>query len=175
MKDLLIASLTKPSRKRGKSKKSSWSTRVMKRQKIIRSLLWQTLSRQAFEDLKPTLRFCLWATANREIYSELEQSLGHRNKYLLTQCRPGDGYHAWTLIELRYVERSSASKSTFLKQIMSLRFIDTGTAGAPASIRTFIDKLQHLNSLYAQTNQGVGIPDDIMKTKILELPRVHAG
>ena len=56
---------------------------------------------------------------------------------------------------------------------MSLRFIDTGTSGAPASIRTFIDKLQHLNSLYAQTNDGEGIPDGIMKTKILELPRSY--
>ena len=151
-------------------KKRTLAQRLVDRQKEVAYLCQVALSREAFLSLKQSLQRVLWATANTRAYTELELALTSKHQYLMGLTPIGDGLAGWTCLLQRFVEQSAASKSQYLMDLMNLKFESTGTASAPASMRTFAARLQQLDALYAQSNGGNHLAPEMMRLKLKDLP-----
>ncbi len=56
---------------------------------------------------------------------------------------------------------------------MKMEMRATGTRDTPANMMTYYDKLIELNAKYKLANSGVGVDNEILRTKLLQLPEAY--
>mgnify|MGYP006903296763 FL=1 len=160
----------KRSKEKKKRRREKSFSRIASQQKQVREMLKSPMAPELFHQLQPSVQAALWLAGNSELYDIMATTLGHKSKAIIALCPIGDGLKAWQLIELRWVECSAGSQAVCLNKILQLNFSATGTNGQRASIMSYVDRLQYLDSMYMQSNGGQGIDASLMRVKLLSLP-----
>ena len=145
----------------------------VEKMKFVREMSKSGMSREAFLALDNELQRLLWEHCNDIIWSMIIRSLGRKHRHIVGRVADGDGVGAYECIVLLGNDRSAGAKSSILSELMSLQMRSTGSAEAPASILTYYDALNDLNSEYAKANGNVGVSQDILRTKLLQLPESY--
>ena len=156
--------------KKAAKKKKRIQDKYVQRLKLVESLSKTGMSKEAFIRLDLDLQRELWEHCSRIIYRMIVKSLGHTNRHLIGRVADGDGMGAYTALLLLENDQSAGAKSAILGEIMNLKMIHTGEPGKPANMLTYYNKLSELDAKYARANQKVGVPRDVLRSKLLQLP-----
>ena len=145
----------------------------VEKMKFVREMSKSGMSSEAFLALDNELQRLLWEYCNEIIWSMIIRSLGRKHRHIVGRVADGDGMGAYECIVLLGNDRSAGAKSSILSDLMSLQMQSTGNSEVPASIMTYYNALNDLDAEYARANGNVGMPRDILRTKLLQLPESY--
>ena len=132
------------------------------------------MSTAAYLRLPEEIRIAVWEHSSEILYQLIAQSLGHKYRHWIGRVATGDGYGCYEAMLLRDNECTSGAKNAFLTELMGLEMRMTGSDASAPCIMTYYGKLNELNAKYAKSNANVGVPVDILRAKLLELPERYS-